>query len=347
MEAYMKNFFPRLLGNNGVKNRIGRAIESGTLPHAFLIDGPRGSGKMTLALEIAAALNCDSKESESLPCGRCNNCRRIYAREYVDVKVLERQPDKATLGVGEIKEFRRDMFLSSTESEYKIYIIKDAERMTAEAQNALLIVLEEPPKNVIIMLLAAGTDTILTTIKSRAQYITMSSFSKEELKNMLPEIHPEASRLKVSDPEKFEAVIVGAGGRLGSALLLLDPRRAKANEEERERVMGLISAISPRKPYSAMYAAISALPTKRVELMESLEGVISALRDMIAVKNDERGITLLFYTSEEAAKDAAKDMGIRQLLRVYDTVIRAHRECAKNANVGALLTSLGAEIKLV
>ena len=158
----MRIYFPRLIGNGETKERLGRAIESGTLPHAFLIGGPSGSGKSTLAIEIAAALNC-----------------------FPDVKVLAKKKDKATLGVEAVKDFREDMFLSSTESENKIYIIDDAESMTPEAQNSLLKVLEEPPKSVNIILLAKECDRILTTIKSRTQYIPMSRFDEGELAEQL------------------------------------------------------------------------------------------------------------------------------------------------------------------
>ena len=98
----MKNYFPRLLGNDKAKDILGTAIENGTLPHALLIDGPDGSGKTTLALEVAAALNCTG--NGALPCGECENCRRIYSGEYVDVKILSKPADKASLGVNEIKE---------------------------------------------------------------------------------------------------------------------------------------------------------------------------------------------------------------------------------------------------
>ena len=135
----MRRYFPRLYGNKKTKERIGSAIDNKTLPHAFLVIGESGSGKTTLATEIAAALNCERRgdASSALPCGECNCCRRIYDGNFPDLKVLSKQKDRATIGVDAIKDFREDMFLSSTESEYKIYVIDDAECMTTEAQNAL------------------------------------------------------------------------------------------------------------------------------------------------------------------------------------------------------------------
>ena len=209
----MKTYFPTLHGNEGSRARIGALIESGRIPHAFLIDGPRGSGKLTYAKLIASALNCVGESSEILPCGVCNNCRRILEDGHVDVKILQKDKDKATLGVNEVKEFRNDMFMSATESDYKIYIIRDAERLTPEAQNSLLIVLEEPPKNVVIMLLASGTDSILTTIKSRTQYVTTSRFTPDELSEYLDKTSADARSLAFRDPDGYRALLVSADGK--------------------------------------------------------------------------------------------------------------------------------------
>ena len=133
----MSKYFSALFGNEATKARIGRAITDGTLPHAFLVSGPEGSGKATLATEIAAALNCERRGGGELPCHMCNSCRRIKDGSFIDVKWLEKPKDKMTIGVGEVRTFREDMFLSATESDYKVYIIDDADRMTPNAQNAL------------------------------------------------------------------------------------------------------------------------------------------------------------------------------------------------------------------
>ena len=126
----MSRYFPNLFGNERTKERLGAAIDSNTLPHAFLISGPDGSGKRTLANEICAALNCEKKgdPSATLPCNRCNTCRRIAEGKFTDIKVLARAKEKMTVGVEEVRLFRADMFLSSTESPYKLYVIEDAER---------------------------------------------------------------------------------------------------------------------------------------------------------------------------------------------------------------------------
>ena len=343
----MRKYFPELFGNESHKERLASAIVEGKLPHAFLIDGPSGSGKMTLAKSIAAALNCEKIGDDSyyLPCGKCNNCRRIKENSFTDVKILERPTDKATIGVNMVKDFRADMYLTATESKYKIYIIKEAEKMTVEAQNALLIILEEPPKNVIIMLLASGTDAILTTVKSRAQYMAMTKFTAEELGSYLESTNYEATKMSLDDPRGYKALIVSADGRIGRALELLDPKRRVENEQKRRESIAIIEAVTSRAPYTALHEAIGALPTKRNELAESLETLIMALRDLLTAKKSD-SFTPVFFGERSEAKEFCANITLPRLIAIYEAVTDAHDQCIKNANVSLLLAKLSADIKM-
>ncbi len=342
----MKGYFPGLFGNEETKERIGRAIDSGRLPHAFLIGGPSGSGKSTLATEIAAALNCLSGDgSLTLPCGKCNNCRRIYQGNFPDLKILEKKKDRATIGVDAVKDFREDMFLSSTESEYKIYIIDNAECMTPEAQNALLKVLEEPPKSVIILLLATECDRILTTIKSRAQYIAMARFDEKTLESILISQSDEARSMSVTDKERFKAVIMSADGRLGVAKGLLGRKSSEENLEEFGEIARIVSVITQRSSYTDIRAAISLLPTKRAELSAALEKIMNALRDLTVIQYSPNARTV-FFPDAEAAKRLCGSPSAKRLTAVYDIIGDAHELCVKNANVANLIATLSSKIKM-
>ena len=343
---HVRKYFPRLIGNEETKHRLGKAIDSGTMPHAFLIGGPSGSGKSTLALEIAAALNCEGRSTgDTLPCGRCNQCRRIYDGNYPDVKILSKKSDRATLGVDSIKDFRDDMFLSATESENKIYIIDDAECMTTEAQNALLKVLEEPPKSVSIILLAKECDRILTTIKSRTQYIAMSRFEDGEIEKWLISESADARGMKVADPIKFAGLIMSADGRLGLAKKLLTKRLSDENEQERADIIRLLCAMGQKGSYADIYSAVSHFPTKRVELQLVLERLMNALRDLIVIKYDERARTVFFPDPTEAVRQCG-DIPSKRLVAFYDAVNEAHELCIRNANVQNLIANLTSKIKM-
>lgn len=344
----MRSFFDKLYGNEQTKSRIGSAILNNALPHAFLIGGDEGSGKTTLALELAAALNCERRgdESSPLPCGECSCCKRIYGGNFPDLKILSKQKDRATIGVDAIKDFREDMFLSSTESDYKFYIIDDAECMTTEAQNALLKVLEEPPSSVVIVILAKECDKILTTIKSRAQYIAMSRFDEGELEKYLLLSSPEAREIKAQDKEKFKVILMSSDGRLGLAKKLSDRRLAAECAAERDDVISIIKCITSKQSYAQIHSAISLLPTKRAELLISLEKIISALRDLIVIKQSDTARPI-FFTSREEAEKVSGSAGVKKLLSAYDELCRVHGLCSKNANISNLLVMLTAKIKLL
>ena len=338
----MRRFFTRLWGNETVKSRLGSAILSERQNHALLICGPDGSGKNTLALEIAAALNCENRGNSlfPLPCGTCNSCRRIYDENYADIKRLRRDPSKATIGVEELRLFREDMFLSATESEHKIYIIEEADKMTPNAQNALLKVLEEPPRSVMILLLAEEFDKILTTIKSRSQLITMERFTAPEIIRYLI----KNGIASAGDEERLGEDLMSADGRIGRAIEIISS--PDGVEADRALIKNILMALRTNAPYSELYAAINALPQKRAELAEIFEELSLAISDLVKIKLS-RSAPLTFFESRESAEKISDSLSPKKLASVYDAVREAAEDNAKNANISALISCLGAKIKLI
>lgn len=335
--------FSGLFGNTRTKERLSRAVLSGTVPHAFLIDGGRGSGKLTLARELSMALNCERRGSGDIPCRECPTCKKILKGEHVDIHIIEKQSGKATIGVDEIKELRRDMYLSATEANYKVYIIRDAERMTPEAQNALLIVLEEPPKNVTIMLLASGTDRILTTIKSRAQYIALERHKEADIESYLLSHSDGAMKLKRDNPEALRLITSASDGRIGVALELIDPEKQRALTDSREETVNILLAMRKNSPFSELYSAVKALPKSRADLGDSLERLISGVADLILLKYDE-GRELAFFVERERAIELRDGIGKERLYRIFDALNSALDANTKNANTTALIASLTSAI---
>lgn len=344
----MREFFSALYGNEKSKARLGNAIIEDRLPHAFLINGLEGSGKKTLAQQIAMALNCELRDSKEvpLPCNRCNTCRRIREGNFTDIMRVRRSGEKATIGVDDIRLFRDDMFLSPTESTYKIYIIEEADRLTVNAQNALLTVLEEPPKNVIIILLCESSDKILTTIKSRAQSIPMQRFEFEELKKATFAICENAKRYSDMNPALADGLIMSSDGRIGRAISLFSEKESKENNEDRNVIIRIINSLRSGAPYKELYGAISELPTSRSELVFALEALMCAIRDVTLSKFD-RNISLTFYTSRDEAQAAAKEMNTKRLLSVYEAVKNALEDTEKNVGIAAVVADLAAKIKLL
>lgn len=344
----MRIYFPLLYGNDNVKARLGRAIESGTLPHAFLLIGADGSGKKTLTLELAAALNCEAKadKNKPLPCHTCNCCRRIFDNNYTDITTLRRQAGKSTVGVEEIRLFREDMYLSPTESSLKIYVIEEADRLTPNAQNALLTVLEEPPRNVIILLLAESGDKILTTIKSRTQTVAMQRFESDVMRQYLVRKSDKAALYAKTDAKTLDGILMSSDGRIGRALTLLSDKEASENEKDREITERIILALGKTSSYAELYSAISALPTSRAEFCEAVESVMCAIRDITLVRLAPE-LPLIFYTSRDKAKEIAEGMNTKRLLSIYELMKDAQLDASKNVGIAAIVAQLGARIKLI
>lgn len=344
----MRKYFSALYGNFAAKARLGAAIDAGTLPHAFLVTGPSGSGKKTFTMELAAAINCERKGDgkSDLPCHECNTCRRIRENNYTDITRLTRTDGKATIGVDEVRLFRDDMFLSPTESSYKTYIIEDADRLTVNAQNALLTVLEEPPRNVVILLLAESADKILTTIKSRAQSVAMQRFDTDELKKYLSENGESARLMAKTQPLALEGILLSSDGRIGRALSLLSEKEAKENAEDRLVIEKVITALRPNAPYSELYAAIGALPTARVDFIAALESLVSAIRDVVLVKFD-KSAPLLFYADRAEVQKISESANTKRLLTIYETIQGALEDASKNVSTAVISSNLCAKITLI
>ncbi len=343
----MREYFSDVFGNAAVKLRLGRAVESGTLSHALLLVGPKGSGKSTLATEIVRALNCEKKADDGapLPCGVCRSCRRIKDGNFTDIMRISRG-ERATIGVDEVRLLKEDAYLSATESSYKAYIIEEADTMTPNAQNALLKILEEPPKNVIIILLAGSKDRILTTVNSRAQTVTLERFKEEDIEKYLLSHSDKARLYEKASPELLRGILMSSDGRIGRALELIWDKEAKENREERELCESIISAMRPGTSYSELYTALSKLPQSRADFISALELLISAIRDITLIRMDS-DVPLLFYTSRETPMSLVRDMKTKRLLVLYEILSGALEDANKNVSVSTIIADLGVKIKFI
>ena len=331
-------FLDGILGNADTRRRLGEAISAGTLPHAIMINGARGSGKRTLADAIAMALLC-REGGERLPCGRCVVCRRIRAHEHTDVKYLSQRAGKATLGVDEVRIIREDMFLSPSESDLKVYIIENADALTPQSQNALLKVLEEPPRAVYIILIAPSQDKILSTIRSRVQAINMECFGTGDVLTHLKRLTSGHSE------ERLTLAAQASGGAIGAALENLEDERQSERRALVECTLAFVGALPQRVPFSKLYGALLDFPTARDQLRAALECTLVALRDLIAVRVLGEDAELHFFKSEGDISPALKTVSARRLVSVTDILLGAIADIDKYVITSTLLTEISVRIK--
>ncbi len=176
----------RLVGNSRVKKVLQDMISSGRLVHSFIIEGEEGTGRHTLSSIIAAAAVC---ENESKLCGICRPCELAGELNHPDISVYA--PTKSKFSVETVREIRREAYIMPIELKRRIFVLENADLMTAEAANALLKVLEEPPGTVMFILLVKSAASLPTTIRSRCVILSLTEPEFDEGLAFLSERYSE------------------------------------------------------------------------------------------------------------------------------------------------------------
>ncbi len=206
---------PHLLGNERLKAALFRLPPSG-LGSAILLDGPQGIGKRTAALDIALGLLCKDPDG---PCLQCPTCRRVLAGSHPDVHRLSCS-DRA-VKVDDIRDLRAKSFIRASESDFKVFVIEQADKLNPQSQNALLKVLEEPASSVFI-LLCENREAMLQTVRSRCKPFRLSPLDPAILAQNLNQQYPGAA------PAQLQSAINASQGVLGRAQTLLQGDASKS-----------------------------------------------------------------------------------------------------------------------
>lgn len=208
--------FADLVGQEHVSKTLSQAIVSGRIGHAYLFAGPRGTGKTSTAKILAKALNCDEGPTPT-PCGTCENCRRITDGTSMDVFEIDAASNR---GIDEIRGLRETVKFAPAEGHYKVYIIDEVHMLTAEAFNALLKTLEEPPAHVVFILATTEPHKVPATIQSRCQRYDFRRITVSEIEGRLRTIC-DAMKVEAAD-SALELIALQADGGLRDALSILD-----------------------------------------------------------------------------------------------------------------------------
>ncbi len=317
--------FDPLYGNEQIKEYLSAAVENGSLSHAYIIEGPSGSGKHTLATAIACSLAPASAKKI-----RNGNCP--------DVLLISHEENRKTIGVDAIRALKETASLTSSELDFKVFIIEEADTMTVQAQNAFLKTLEEPKQDIYILLLCESSVSLLPTILSRAPIMRMQIFNDDELDFYITENEKKAMELKKKDPESYQFIIRSAAGRIGEVKKKLAPRSSAGDIELFQKTRQYIKILSSFKK-SEFYIFSNTLATKREELSDFLSILEKALRDLIYIKsristNDEHeAYRFLFYPDYHSARDDASHFSSEALRTMIQTVSKTHENLFMNVNL--------------
>ncbi|MGL6208129.1 MAG: DNA polymerase III subunit gamma/tau [Lactobacillus panisapium] len=208
--------FDSVVGQEDITNTLKNAIKRGTISHAFLFAGPRGTGKTSCAKIFAKALNCTNLQ-DGEPCNQCANCLAADKGAMSDIMEIDAASNN---GVDEIREIRDKVKYAPTQGKYKVYIIDEVHMLSMGAFNALLKTLEEPPEHVVFILATTELQKVPATIISRTQRYNFKRISQTDLEKRMKYILDQE---KISYDDKAIAVIAQvADGGMRDALSILD-----------------------------------------------------------------------------------------------------------------------------
>ena len=270
--------FETLLGNDRLRQNLWSSLAKGHISHFYLISGPKGSGKHTLAKLLAEAILCESSRK---PCGSCVHCRKLRSSSHPDFITVE-DPEHKNVAVKIVRQIREDMFVRPNEANHKIYLFP--QELGIEGQNALLKILEEPPSYGVFLLLTDNPDKLLPTVRSRCTELKLQPLEEKTIRNQLRLDFPKASE------EDIAAAIFRSGRFLGQARELLEKGDALPPQTEsfvkafaNKDSLLLAQTLVPMEKWKR--DALAEILTQWVEL---LEGALTSRSGMTAVSGHSR-----------------------------------------------------------
>ncbi len=301
--------FQEILGNEMIKEHFLKAIESHRISHAYILTGEEGTGRKSIANAFAMTLLCERGGTE--PCMVCHSCKQALSGNHPDlIYVTHEKP--ASIGVDDIREQINDTIqIRPYSSYYKIYIVDEAEKMTVQAQNALLKTIEEPPSYAVIILITTNQEAFLPTILSRCVQLKLKPLKDFTVKSYLTE------HLKV--PEKdAELCAAFARGNLGKAIHLASSEEFK---ELYRRVMSLLKNVGSMD-IGMLLDCIREIKEQNFDIYEVLDLMQLWYRDVLMYKVTKDMNLLVFKDEYRMINETGQKIdyaGLEAILAAIDT----------------------------
>lgn len=331
----------RIAGHNWTIESLRQAIQYDRIGHAYLITGPGQVGKTTLARTFAQALNCEEPQTSKRPCGRCRPCVLIGSDRHPDVRMVEPELSARrirSLKIDQVRELQQELSLTAAETQYKVAILTNFDAANANAANAFLKTLEEPPRNVILILTASNSESLLPTITSRCRLLTLRLLPITVVQRYLEEIDQ-------TEESRIQLLAHLSGGRIGWAIkAALDPSVMQVRNDHLALLRGLIV-----KSRVGRFSLAENLAKDSEELSDMLRTWLTWWRDLILLKTagsleqSPAGVRFSVITNidnEGELKALSHRLTSQLVLQGLKSTNRALWQLERNANTRLVLENL-------
>ena len=312
--------FKDIIGQESIKKHLQTAIKTGNLSHAYIINGEYGSGRQTIASALAKTIQCQSKTDDTDACGVCTSCKQAESHNHPDIKYITH--DKTSISVNDIREqLNNDISIKPYSSEYKIYIIPDANKMTEQAQNALLKTIEEPPVYAIIILLTEHCDSLLPTIRSRCVTLTMNPVEKDKICTYLE------NKFQL-EPEQAQIAANYCQGNIGKAI-----RFASSSDfiEMKNQVLKLLKNLDSMD-IASIIDTIKEFSTHKNDINDYLDLMLLWYRDVLMFKVTKDANLLLYSDEYSAISEQATKRDYENIENIIAAIDKAKVRLKANVN---------------
>lgn len=311
--------FKDIIGQEQLKEHLQNAISMNKVSHAYIINGERNSGKEFIAKVFAAALQCEKGGIE--PCMECRSCKQALSKNQPDIIFVSHEKPN-TISVEDIRtQINNDIVIKPYSSPRKIYIINEGEKMTIQAQNALLKTLEEPPEYAVILILTANVDTLLPTILSRCVILNMKPAADDQVKKYLME------ELEVPD-YKANICVAFARGNIGKAKLLAT---SEEFDKVKEEAITLVKNITDME-ISEIVKAIKKISEYKFDVTDYLDILSVWYRDVLLFKATKDANSLIFKDELQAIRRMADRSTYEGIEIIVKSLQQAKRRLEANVN---------------
>ncbi len=320
--------FADIIGQEQIKEHLQNALKRNKVSHAYIINGERSSGKEFVAKVFAAALQCENPDVSSdvpEPCGACHSCKQMASGNQPDVIYVSHEKP-GTIGVEDIRtQINGTMAIKPYAGSRKVYIVNEGEKMTVQAQNALLKTLEEPPEYAVILILATNVEALLPTILSRCVVLNMKPVKDSQVKSFL------MKTMQVPD-YKAEVCVAFARGNIGKAKMLAVSEDFDRVKEEAVTLLKYINDME----ISEIVAAIKKINEYKLDVNDYMDILAIWYRDVLLFKATHDVNHLIFREEIQYIRKVADRSTYEGIESVISALDKAKGRL--NANVNFDLT---------